>query len=450
MTEVPHKNEDNAMDEVDSLFEERSDSRLVWIVPSVALHMVVFLVWFLMPEKERKEIKSRDMVIKSDQAEQLKQFVEDSNLRELRAEVRRLQDIKQAMASIRTEDMVELGKFEKGMRSSLVAEAKQALSGLMECHKSFAAKQEVFLQQILKISELYNTMQPLVEKMDVAAIAPYAQGILQAREVLYSCLEEMNEQFLQLPARQDSADSVLSWAKDEEVVGLWKKFKELQERMFALQGKCCEEQGDFPYKQDGALKKIVKDGPEFGQRLQKSTDDEKKAWLEYERRKKKYTEELEESRAAEQEFEKKLNELSEKIQKIKIDKDNLNKERAGIGFKTAEEKKKRDELSKRIKKLDKLYSATGGEKRGVDRKYRETKKKSSRAESELKRLKEPSTKWEKDRQRLKERMEKNLQALTDMAGNVSAQQEACALQQETIKTLDSLIESFKRKQEVPE
>jgi len=447
MTEEPNIKESADFDDEEALFDEKPGSRLVWIVPSVILHLLVFMIWFLMPEKEHKEVKSRDMLIKSEQAEQLKQFVEDSNLLELRAEVRRLQDIKQAMASIRAEDMDVLKEFESTMRSSLDSEALQVLAGLQECHQAFAAGQTVVMQGVTEIAAIFDAMQPLVEKKDIAAMVPYVERIIQARRMLYAHLENMNEFFLQLPARQDGADSVFSWMKDAGTLQLWEKFVDLQERMFTLQGKCYEEQSDFPYTQDSSLSRIAKEGPEFGSKLQKSIDDEKSAWLDYENNRKKYTGEIETTAAAGKELERAISELTAKLQKIKDEKDRLNKERAAIGTKSVEEKKQREELQKRIKEQEQLYSIAGGEKRSVERKLSDVKKKRSGAEAAFKRLKEPSSRWEKDRERVKERMDSNLNALSAKAGDVAAQAEACRLEQETLQVIQALVEMVQKKSE---
>jgi len=447
MTEEPNIKESADFDDEEALFDEKPGSRLVWIVPSVILNLLVFMIWFLMPEKEHKEVKSRDMLIKSEQAEQLKQFVEDSNLLELRAEVRRLQDIKQAMASIRAEDMDVLKEFESTMRSSLDSEALQVLAGLQECHQAFAAGQTVVMQGVTEIAAIFDAMQPLVEKKDIAAMVPYVERIIQARRMLYAHLENMNEFFLQLPARQDGADSVFSWMKDAGTLQLWEKFVDLQERMFTLQGKCYEEQSDFPYTQDSSLSRIAKEGPEFGSKLQKSIDDEKSAWLDYENNRKKYTGEIETTAAAGKELERAISELTAKLQKIKDEKDRLNKERAAIGTKSVEEKKQREELQKRIKEQEQLYSIAGGEKRSVERKLSDVKKKRSGAEAAFKRLKEPSSRWEKDRERVKERMDSNLNALSAKAGDVAAQAEACRLEQETLQVIQALVEMVQKKSE---
>jgi len=447
MTEEPNIKESADFDDEEALFDEKPGSRLVWIVPSVILHLLVFMIWFLMPEKEHKEVKSRDMLIKSEQAEQLKQFVEDSNLLELRAEVRRLQDIKQAMASIRAEDMDVLKEFESTMRSSLDSEALQVLAGLQECHQAFAAGQTVVMQGVTEIAAIFDAMQPLVEKKDIAAMVPYVERIIQARRMLYAHLENMNEFFLQLPARQDGADSVFSWMKDAGTLQLWEKFVDLQERMFTLQGKCYEEQSDFPYTQDSSLSRIAKEGPEFGSKLKKSIDDEKSAWLDYENNRKKYTGEIETTAAAGKELERAISELTAKLQKIKDEKDRLNKERAAIGTKSVEEKKQREELQKRIKEQEQLYSIAGGEKRSVERKLSDVKKKRSGAEAAFKRLKEPSSRWEKDRERVKERMDSNLNALSAKAGDVAAQAEACRLEQETLQVIQALVEMVQKKSE---
>jgi hypothetical protein len=449
MTETTNTIEPDAVDLTESLFDEKPANRLVWIVPSIVLHLLVFLVWYLLPEKERKVVESRDMVIKSEQDEQLKQFVEDSNLVELRAEVMRLQEIKAAMASIRAEDMEALTEFESEMRKSLDADVGEVLAELAACEKVFAESQSSVMQAMIEISKLYEIMQPLIEKKDVAAIVPYAQRALDSRSALDSLMQKMNEQFLLLPARLDGTDSVMSWIKDAETLQLWERFVALQERMFSFQSRFIDAQTDIGYGQKSALERIVREGPEYGLKIRKSIEDEKQAWVDYESRKSGFAGDLEKSAASEKELEKKLTAFVDKLKVLKEDKERLNKERNALGNKTPEEKKKREDIQGRLKELDALYSRTGKEKSAVDSEYRDAKKRFTRAEYELKRLKEPSSKWKTDRERMTASMDKSLASLAGRTGDADVQKEACALQQEALKLVDSLVDKVRLGGEEP-
>ena len=70
----------------------------------------MIITWLIIPKEDPE--KREEVGCKTEQGEKLQEFVENANLKELRAEVDELQRIKAAMATIRSERFEDYQKFE--------------------------------------------------------------------------------------------------------------------------------------------------------------------------------------------------------------------------------------------------------------------------------------------------------------------------------------------------
>lgn len=143
-----------------SPFAEPKTNRLVWIVPSVLLHLVILAVWLSLPEEPPRRPGERKLTINRSQAEQLQQHVEDANLVMLHSKVSELQAIKQAMAGIRENQMERLRAFEEEM---VVAAPKDAATLFTQ----FISSQQMLIdayQELVETVTRLNTEMPRAEK----------------------------------------------------------------------------------------------------------------------------------------------------------------------------------------------------------------------------------------------------------------------------------------------
>lgn len=125
-----------------SPFSEPKTRHWVWVVPSVLLHLILLGIWLMLPEREPRQPGERKLTIPEEQAEELQERVEETNLKELREKVSELQAIKAAMAGIRDGKMADVAGFEQTMEREApqdVAALLRELAGIYgQVHKDYA------------------------------------------------------------------------------------------------------------------------------------------------------------------------------------------------------------------------------------------------------------------------------------------------------------------------
>lgn len=155
-----------------SPFDEEKKNRLVWIVPSVVLHLIILAVWLAMPKQPPREPSQRKLTINSDQAEQLQQHVEDANLILLHSKVSELQAIKQAMARIRENKMEKLRTFETEMVQTAPKDAKELFTRFMSAQSKILRANQQLLTLIGETGKTAADVKPFLENEDLAGAAP--------------------------------------------------------------------------------------------------------------------------------------------------------------------------------------------------------------------------------------------------------------------------------------
>ena len=143
-----------------SPFSEPKSRRWVWIVPSVLFHLLILVIWLLLPEPEPRKPGERELTIKEEQAEELQEHLEASNLEELREKVSELQSIKAAMARIREKEMAGVVEFEQDM----VQEAPQDIAGLLRDLAGIYESVRETYSSIQSSLELFREWQPKIQQ----------------------------------------------------------------------------------------------------------------------------------------------------------------------------------------------------------------------------------------------------------------------------------------------
>ncbi len=203
----------------DSPFAEKTGNRWVWIVPSVLLHVVVLIVWLLMPEEPPRERPERELTIHSDQAEQLQQHVEDANLRILRAQVAELQTIKQAMAEIRDRRMSDLRKFEENMVVEAPVEATQLFTRLMDSQTQVLKAYQQVLKSTQASLKIAAKVEPLLKEEQIAAALSELRDLQKHWEDARAQADVITRETAQTFALVNTGEINLSWLRDDSVQG---------------------------------------------------------------------------------------------------------------------------------------------------------------------------------------------------------------------------------------
>lgn len=217
----------------DSVFEEKS-SRLVWIVPSVLLHVVVVAIWVFSPENEPRSREERKLVIKSDQAQQLKQHVEDANLLELRTELSELQQIKAAMVGIRKQKLDELLAFEEELHAQLPDDIRQAVQAITKAQTGVVAKLKKAQAAVEQYEKDIATIQPMAVVEKLASLQEQAGQVKAKRRAMYDALEEGHLELERVGQLVVRAQTVLEWVQDETVLADWREFEAKQKQAIEL------------------------------------------------------------------------------------------------------------------------------------------------------------------------------------------------------------------------
>jgi hypothetical protein len=225
---------DNTPDELDDIFDQKPGNRMVWIVPSILLHLAVLALWLLMPEKERV-IEERKVVINKQQAEQLQRFVKDANLQELQVEVGLLQDIKQQMDQIRQQEIVTLKSFTKEMQTDLPEDIVFAVEGIKDIQQRILTAQKAALKSINLIQADYVEMSAALQASNYTNMSLVASRILDERKKQRAVQAPILKDLQLLQANIDSTDSTLSWVKHVEIQKDWGDFVDSQEAVLVQQ-----------------------------------------------------------------------------------------------------------------------------------------------------------------------------------------------------------------------
>ena len=434
--------EPDDIDEMENFFDEKPTNRLVWIVPSILLHVVIIALWLMMPEEEPRIVKERELVIKSEQAEQLKQFVEDANLEELRMEVKRLQEIKTAINDIRVEQMTSLKEFEKEMQNSVNTDVLQVMKQIEESQNIIIKKERNVLLEMDKLDKLFTIAQPFIEKKDFAKLAPYAKQIYESRNMLKHHQEESMKQMRNLQAILDTADSVLSWLKNHEIVQKWGEYIDLQEKVMELQSEISDKQGQLRHTQNGALKKIAEKGKEYRFKVDHIATNEKKAQDNYETRKKEYKDQVTKATKTEAICKVQLKKLDNSLAKARNNQNKVKKSIPPNSKKSPEDNKKRTELKNNLKELKKEYNRLKQEKWRVSGQFKRYQKVTSSAKHNLRKLRAPRK--NNNRKKLIDEMNKSIASLNDKVGEINKQKEALKLQLKALKLHQNLAVKVKK------
>lgn len=228
--------------EPNSPFDKKPSNRLVWIAPSICLHVVVFALWYFLPDPQPRKLEKRAVAVNSQQAKQLKQSVEDANLRELRGEVKRLQEIKRIMASIRAGQMDTLDTFEAAMRASIDTDPLPVLNDLKSSLKAFIQS----IDHVIKASEstgiAFLHLGPVRDEQEFSDPVSQITTFMKLQERFSAKLDELDRNVRLVQAKMEAADSVLSWQTDPARVQQWEELVLLQNRVFAAQSICLDQQ----------------------------------------------------------------------------------------------------------------------------------------------------------------------------------------------------------------
>lgn len=440
MTETPLSPKLDDLDKMESLFDEKPTSRLVWIIPSVLLHVLVIVAWLSMPEEEPRVLKDRELVIKSDQAEQLKEFVEDANLQELRMEVSRLQEIKAAMKDIRAEQMTSLKDFEKEMRGSVKGDAREALGQIIGLQETTVNEQKTAIQEMDKLEQLFRTVKPMIDKQDFAQLAPFAKQILDTRQSVKNHQNQAVNKLRELQAQMDNADSTLSWLKDPEIVKKWGEFNTLQERSMELQSESSDKQGQIKYNQERFLQRIAEKGKDYPNTVKNLADQEKKAQEDYDRSRQQFSSELENSAKQEREVTEKLKQVEETFNRNKQEQKVLGDKLKNLRKEKGNEQAQQD-CRNQLDKVNQEHNRLKDEINRLNNDKKQAAKLCQEANQRLKRLQAP--KKSDEREKLIREMTEAIGSLNGQVGETDQQKEALKVQLTTLELSKDILGKVK-------
>ncbi len=302
----------------ESLFEEKPNRLMIWILPSALLHAVVVACWLMMPDDVRPPGEDRKLVIKSEQAEQLKAFVEDANLVELRQEVVRLQSIKAAMADIRARQMADLVKFEDEMRVGLKGDLGEVVRRVIAALDAVAARQQAAQREMTAMVDAYAAMRPCLEHRDGPALAPLCAEVVPRREALVKLLEQAMADLLRAQSVLAAADASFSWIKDDAVIEAWRAFQEQQDKVLDPLARSFNQQSQMIHLQGATLRRLADEGAGFPERLRRFTEDRQRDLDEFARLRDERTQALATAERAEADARKEQDEWGRSVKGCRI------------------------------------------------------------------------------------------------------------------------------------
>jgi hypothetical protein len=210
--------------EIDSPFDEKKSNPLIWIIPSVALHIIVLVFWLTMPEEAPREQAERKMTINSSQALRLQQHVEDANILLLQSQVSELQAIKSAMAQIREDKMAQLRSFEEQMIVTAPTDATELFTRLLQTQVTLIAS----YQQMLESAGLSIELKPKVLKL------LEAKHIAEALPQLIEVKALWDDSKAQMSTVQSDTATLFALINTGEITLEWMSTPGIQEKFLAL------------------------------------------------------------------------------------------------------------------------------------------------------------------------------------------------------------------------
>lgn len=204
-------------DSASPLFEEPKTNRWVWIVPSVVLHVVILVIWLNMPEPPPRMPGERKLTVEAEQAEQLQEHVEESNLELLQANVAELQEIRDRMNKIRAQRMEKLVTFESEMKQ----EAPQDIAGIVA---QIVITQQKIIELHAQMDEASRNMMQKVPEARTVMESSEPEGIraIAALASIQAPLQPMDDQFealyLEITADLRTIEQRYEWISNQEQV----------------------------------------------------------------------------------------------------------------------------------------------------------------------------------------------------------------------------------------
>jgi|GEM_PF-5088829 len=205
------------MSDIDASPFSRPKSKLwVWIIPSVLLHLIILVIWLLLPEPEPRQPGERKLTINKEQAEELQEHVEEANLKELRKKVLELQLIKAQMIRIREREMAAVIEFEQDMAQEAPKDVAMLLRELAE-NFELVRETHVGIESSL---ELLREWQPKIlqaaenETIDGLRLLPNLEPYWISFDGIGDRLEVA---FYETNANLNAIDVKLEWIEDASI-----------------------------------------------------------------------------------------------------------------------------------------------------------------------------------------------------------------------------------------
>ena len=243
-----------------SPFEEPKTNRWVWIIPSVLLHVVILGLWFIMPEPPPRMLGERELSIDPEQAEQLQEHVEESNLEILQANVEELQAIKERMEKIRAQRMAKLQTFEGEM-------TEEAPQDMAEIVVEIADVQQKIIELHLQMEADIRAMEQEMPKVRAAMERSEAEGIravatLASTQAPFNPLpDQFEELYLQITAGMLTLEQRLEWVSSKEVQERFTAYQEVLKQSEKAHSKALSSM-NHSYRRGGRIVGTVSEDPE--------------------------------------------------------------------------------------------------------------------------------------------------------------------------------------------
>lgn len=256
--------------ENDSPFEEKKSARLVWIVPSIILHLIILIAWLMLPEELPREPVDRKLTINSQQAEQLQQHVEDANLVILQAQVSELQAIKQAMAQIRESKMTQLKSFEEEMVVLAPKDSVELFTRFLEAQAQIMSA----YQQMFDLTGIYvdksQAAKALLDAVKIQEAHPLLVELLALRSDIKAQMHVVDSETAQVFALISTADIKLEWIRDPSMVRPFETLKAAVEVAQQQNGKVSRAQDkSFSSRSTDTLKKVITHHEQYAEAIAK-------------------------------------------------------------------------------------------------------------------------------------------------------------------------------------
>ncbi|MFC7337563.1 hypothetical protein ACFQY0_10275 [Haloferula chungangensis] len=420
--------------------------RLLWIVPSLVLHVAVIGVWVAMPADEARRPREK-LHVESAQLEQLQEHIEDAKLRELHREVRRLQEIKRSMANIRSKELISLKEFEEDMRSRLNRDGRQALDELLRAQVGLSDAQQQFMEGLLKIEGLVQKVQALLDQHAFGEAIPLARQVLDQHDDLQTKLKALDQQLLLVQAKFDPADAVFGWITGNEIARRWDDLVIMNEQVFTKQSTTSDKMDRVRLRQGAALKRLVGEHG-IAMQLQRSLDEEKKAQAEFESQFALLTDSLRKADTDIKVCELKLRKADQDLRSVRRERGQLGRELQSIHGGHPDTQQRRTDVQKMIEATDQKLIRLSQQRKGAGVALQEAKNLAHQSGQRLKQLRAPGDRWQQQRKNLTDRLAQVLKALVGEADIIAAQQDVFDLQSQAMELSHSLIEAANRSEEV--